>query len=185
MPFGRCLTPASGRRRPVSPGGAGKPSQSFLRFRLFPSLSVIHRGSARNWRKRRTQIRGQLRTIWSTVLPCHGIWCESGGQEVSNRDRGKPLGSSPPTPPCIPEGDAMSTFGEDLIQSLQEAAAQAQGNGPTNIHSPVTGRAGCRAGQSHTGANGVADGHESFRISDIGVGNPAGQRPRRVAPACD
>ena len=35
----------------------------------------------------------------------------------------------------------MSTFGEYLIQSLQEAAAHAQGNRPAIVHTPVTRRA--------------------------------------------
>ena len=35
----------------------------------------------------------------------------------------------------------MSTFGEDLIQSLGEAVAHAQGNGPAIVHAPVTPRA--------------------------------------------
>ena len=34
----------------------------------------------------------------------------------------------------------MSTFGEDLIQSLEEAVAHAQGNGPAIVHNPVTPR---------------------------------------------
>jgi putative transcriptional regulator len=34
----------------------------------------------------------------------------------------------------------MSTFGEDLIQSLNEALAHATGEGPAVIHSPVVPR---------------------------------------------
>jgi putative transcriptional regulator len=34
----------------------------------------------------------------------------------------------------------MSTFGEDLIQSLNEALAHAKGEGPAVIHSPVIPR---------------------------------------------
>ena len=34
----------------------------------------------------------------------------------------------------------MSTFGEDLIQSLNEALAHANDEGPAVIHSPVTPR---------------------------------------------
>lgn len=34
----------------------------------------------------------------------------------------------------------MSTFGEDLIQSLNEALAHAQGEGPAVIHAPVDPR---------------------------------------------
>ena len=35
----------------------------------------------------------------------------------------------------------MSTFAEDLIRSLEEAVAHAQGNGPAIVHTPVTPRA--------------------------------------------
>ena len=34
----------------------------------------------------------------------------------------------------------MSTFGEDLIQSLNEALAHAKGEGPALVHTPVTPR---------------------------------------------
>ena len=34
----------------------------------------------------------------------------------------------------------MSTFGEDLIQSLGEALAHAKGEGPAIVHSPVAPR---------------------------------------------
>ena len=34
----------------------------------------------------------------------------------------------------------MSTFGEDLIQSLNEALAHAQGEGPAIVHAPVDPR---------------------------------------------
>ncbi len=37
-------------------------------------------------------------------------------------------------------GEAMSTFGEDLIQSLNEALAHAKGEGPAIVHEPVTPR---------------------------------------------
>ena len=39
-----------------------------------------------------------------------------------------------------PKGEAMSTFGEDLIQSLNEALAHAKGEGPAVVHAPVTPR---------------------------------------------
>ena len=32
----------------------------------------------------------------------------------------------------------MTTFGEDLIQSLNEALAHAKGEGPAIVHAPVT-----------------------------------------------
>ncbi|MXW66115.1 MAG: helix-turn-helix domain-containing protein [Gemmatimonadales bacterium] len=34
----------------------------------------------------------------------------------------------------------MSTFGEDLVQSLNEALAHAKGEGPAIVHTPVTPR---------------------------------------------
>ena len=34
----------------------------------------------------------------------------------------------------------MSTFGENLIQSLNEALAHAKGEGPALVHAPVTPR---------------------------------------------
>ena len=34
----------------------------------------------------------------------------------------------------------MSTFGDDLIQSLNEALAHAKGDGPAILHAPVTPR---------------------------------------------
>ncbi len=34
----------------------------------------------------------------------------------------------------------MSTFGDDLIQSLNEALAHAKGKGPAIVHAPVTPR---------------------------------------------
>ena len=34
----------------------------------------------------------------------------------------------------------MSTFGEDLIQCLNEALAHAKGEGPAIVHAPVTPR---------------------------------------------
>ena len=34
----------------------------------------------------------------------------------------------------------MSTFGEDLIQSLNEALAHAKGEGPAIVHAPVSPR---------------------------------------------
>ena len=34
----------------------------------------------------------------------------------------------------------MSTFGEDLIQSLNEALAHAKGEGPATVHSPIAPR---------------------------------------------
>ena len=38
------------------------------------------------------------------------------------------------------DADAMSTFGDDLIQSLGEALAHAKGEGPAIVHAPVNPR---------------------------------------------
>ena len=38
------------------------------------------------------------------------------------------------------EGDDVSTFGDDLIQSLNEALAHARGDGPAIVHAPVIPR---------------------------------------------
>lgn len=38
------------------------------------------------------------------------------------------------------EGDEMSTFGDDLNQSLKEAVAHAKGEGPGVVHVPVSPR---------------------------------------------
>ena len=40
----------------------------------------------------------------------------------------------------IPGGGVMSTFGKELIESLGEALAHAQGGGPGIVHTPVTPR---------------------------------------------
>ena len=45
----------------------------------------------------------------------------------------------------------MSTFGEGLPQSLEEAVAHAKGNGPAILHTLVTPR-GSEASQPHAGA---------------------------------
>lgn len=79
----------------------------------------------------------------------------------------------------------MSTFGEDLIQSLEEAVAHAQGNGTAILHTPVTPRAVRKQVNLTQAQMASADGHESLRLSEMGAGNATGQRPRRVAPACD
>ena len=38
----------------------------------------------------------------------------------------------------------MSTFGDDLILSLNEALAYARGDGPAIVHAPITPRDVCR-----------------------------------------
>ena len=46
----------------------------------------------------------------------------------------------------------MSTFGEDLIQSLEEAVAPAKGNDPAILHSPIASH-DSEASKSHSDAN--------------------------------
>ena len=78
----------------------------------------------------------------------------------------------------------MSTFGKDLIQSLNEALDHAKGEGPAILHAPVPAR-GSRACKPHTGADGTIDGYEPFWLSQMGAGHAPGQRPRRNSSACD
>ena len=40
----------------------------------------------------------------------------------------------------VRKGNAVSTFGDDLIQSLGEALAHARDEGPTTVHAPVVPR---------------------------------------------
>ena len=79
----------------------------------------------------------------------------------------------------------MSTFGEDLIQSLGEAIAHAKGNGPAILHTPVTPRAVRKQVNLTQAQMAIADGHESLRLPEMGAGNAAGQRPGRIAPTRD
>ena len=39
-----------------------------------------------------------------------------------------------------PEGEEMSTFGDDLIQAMTEALAHAKGEGPAIVHDPIAPR---------------------------------------------
>ena len=60
----------------------------------------------------------------------------------------------------------MSTFGEDLIQSLNEALAHAQGEGPAIVHAPVTPREvreRTDAALDEVGDGGVADGPNAIQ----------------------
>ena len=51
----------------------------------------------------------------------------------------------------------MSTFGEDLIQSLGKAIAHAKGNDPAIVPHPRHAARGSATSQSHPGANGLAE----------------------------
>ena len=63
----------------------------------------------------------------------------------------------------------MSTFGEDLIQSLSEALAHAQGEGPAVVHAPVDPPRSEDEGQAHPSADGPYDGYELERLSQVGA----------------
>ena len=63
----------------------------------------------------------------------------------SRQDRLKSLRRGAPSVPWSPRSRAlerkkMSTFGEDLIQSLNEVLAHAKGKGPAIVHAPVNPR---------------------------------------------
>ena len=75
----------------------------------------------------------------------------------------------------------MSTFGDDLIRSLNEALAHARGDGPAIVHAPVIPRE-VRMKVNLTQAQmAPLMGHESFRLPEVGAGNSARQRPGRDA----
>ena len=79
----------------------------------------------------------------------------------------------------------MSTFGDDLIQSLNEALAHAKGDGPAILHAPVTPREVRETCKPHSGADGAVDGHESFRLPEMGARHAPGQWPGRDSSASD
>lgn len=47
----------------------------------------------------------------------------------------------------------MSTFGDDLIQSLNEALAHAKGEGPAIVHAPLPSRAVQKQAQLNTSSS--------------------------------
>ena len=77
----------------------------------------------------------------------------------------------------------MSTFGEDLIQSLSEALAHAKGDGLAIVHSPIAPREVRKQGQADAGTDGCPDGHERVRLPKMGTGNASRQRPGRDSSA--
>ena len=77
----------------------------------------------------------------------------------------------------------MSTFREDLIQSLNEALAHAKGEGPAIVHAPVAPREVRIQAQLTQGSDGRPDGHEPFRLPKMGAGNAPRQRPGGDASA--
>ena len=72
----------------------------------------------------------------------------------------------------------MTPFGNDLIQSLDEALAHAKGEGPAIVHTAVSPREVREALDPTQAENGTARGHKSFRLADGGAGHAPRQRPR-------
>ena len=65
----------------------------------------------------------------------------------------------------------MSTFGEDLIQSLNEALAHARGEGPAIVHTPITPYEVRKQANFTKGADGAPDGHKPVRLPHVGAEN--------------
>ena len=79
----------------------------------------------------------------------------------------------------------MSTFGDDLIQSLKEALAHAKGDGPAILHAPVTAReirehANLTQAQMAPLMGMSLSGYRKWE-----QGYAPGQRPCRNSSACD
>jgi putative transcriptional regulator len=66
------------------------------------------------------------------------IIASSGGAQIPGRKLTL-LHTSPSDVGSVanPEGEDMSTFGDDLIQAMAEALAHAKGEGPADGHEPV------------------------------------------------
>ena len=79
----------------------------------------------------------------------------------------------------------MNTFGDDLIQSLNEALAHAKGEGPAIVHVPVAPREVRKQAKLTQAQMAPLMGHESFRLSEVGAGNASGQRSGRNPSARD
>lgn len=62
----------------------------------------------------------------------------------------------------------MSTFGEDLIQSLSEALAHAEGKGSAVVHAPVD-PGEIRTRRADTSPDGPDDGYEPVGLSEVGA----------------
>jgi len=65
----------------------------------------------------------------------------------------------------------MSTFGEDLIQSLNEALAHAKGDGRATVHSPMAPREVRKQAKLTQAQMPVPDGHECVRLPKMGAEN--------------
>ena len=70
----------------------------------------------------------------------------------------------------------MSTFGEDLIQSLNEALAHANDEGAAVIHSPVTPREVRKQAKLTQAQMAPLMGMSLSGYPQVGTGSPASQR---------
>lgn len=70
----------------------------------------------------------------------------------------------------------MSTFGEDLIQSLNEALAHAKGEGPAIVHTPVTPREVRKQAKLTQAQMGGPNGNECVRLPKMGAGSAPRER---------
>ena len=71
----------------------------------------------------------------------------------------------------------MSTFGDDLIRSLEEAVAHAKGEGPAVLHPSVNPREVRKQVKLTQAQMARPDGDEPVRLPEVGAGRAAGQRP--------
>ena len=79
----------------------------------------------------------------------------------------------------------MSTFGEDLMQSLSEALAHAKGEGPALVHAPMAPREVRKRAKLTQGSDGTLDGHEPVRLPQMGARHAPGERSGGGAVAGD
>ena len=75
------------------------------------------------------------------------------------------------------KGEKMNTFGEDLLQSLNEALAHAKGEGPAVLHAPINSARGSETGEADASPDGTPHGHEPVRLPEMGARSSAGQWP--------
>ena len=77
----------------------------------------------------------------------------------------------------------MSTFGEELIQSLNEALALTKGKGPSIVHAPVTPREVREQAKLTQAQMAPLMGMSLSGYRKVGTGNAPDQWPRRDASA--
>ena len=79
----------------------------------------------------------------------------------------------------------MSTFGDDLIQSLNEALAHAKGDGPAILHAPVTPREVREQANLTQAQMAPLMGMSLFRLPEMGARDAPGQWAGRNPSAYD